>query len=233
MQKLLVGLLIVTIGFGGCSSRKKEEPRKDNKAEVFAGVDIPTADGMNSVFDEGTSELMKADQMVYDDMDQNPDLADAVYTDNITFDDVAVQGAAQAANDDFAWIQEPSSDDLQKVYFDFDKHTLREDQQGVIAHNAEVVKETLAATTQDKKMTLVIEGHTDHAAGSDLYNLALSERRAKTAKDHMISLGVPSDMIKIVGRGSEVPAVVDGKPVDGDRNQQWPNRRDEMRVIYS
>lgn len=229
---MFLGLLVVTIGFAGCASRKKEEPRKPN-TEVY-DVDIPMADDddMSNVFDDGTNEPMKADEVVYDDMaDQNLDLADAVYTDNIIYDDIADLSNNQIAADDFSWIQE-SSDDFKKIYFEFDKHTLKEDQQEAIESNAEKAKEILAIE-QGRKVTLVIEGHSDHAAGSDAYNLALSEKRAKTEKDYLVNQGVPADVIKVVGRGSEVPALVDGRPVEGDRNQQWPNRRDEMRVIYS
>ena len=80
---------------------------------------------------------------------------------------------------------------------------------------------------------LVIDGHACHSAGSRAYNLALSERRAKVLADLMIEAGIPADCVKIVGRGDEMAALVNGKPVDGDREQQWPNRRDEIHVVYS
>lgn len=232
MKKAFLGLLVVTIGFAGCSSRKKEEPRKPS-TEIYADVDIPMSDDdMNSVFDDSTNQLMKTDEIVFDDIaDQNLDLADAVYTDDVIYDDIADLPNNQVAADDFSWIQE-SSDDFKKVYFEFDRYTLKEDQQEAVESNAEKAKEILAIE-QGRRVTLLIEGHSDHAAGSDTYNLALSEKRAKTEKDYLVSQGIPADVIKVIGRGSEVPALVDGRPVEGDRNQQWPNRRDEMRVLYS
>ena len=79
---------------------------------------------------------------------------------------------------------------------------------------------------------MVIEGHSCHSAGSAVYNLALSEKRAKALADRLVAGGVPSQNIKVVGRGQEVPAVVEGKAVTGDRKEQAPNRRDEVRVIH-
>lgn len=49
-----------------------------------------------------------------------------------------------------------------------------------------------------------IQGHTDNT-GSDTYNQSLSERRARTVSNHLISNGVNSTRLSIKGYGEEAP----------------------------
>ena len=53
-------------------------------------------------------------------------------------------------------------------------------------------------------VTLLIEGHCDER-GTVQYNLALGEKRAKQARDYLVSLGVPSTQIEVVSYGKERP----------------------------
>ena len=72
-----------------------------------------------------------------------------------------------------------------------------------------------------------------NSAGSPAYNLAISELRARSLSNYFVQVGVPEDALKIVGRGHEVLAVVDGQKVAGGRKDQWANRRTEIRLIYA
>ena len=59
---------------------------------------------------------------------------------------------------------------------------------------------------KDQNLFLV-EGHTD-AVGSRAYNAALSDRRAQAVKDYLVrEMGVSSDRLKTVGKGSSEPVV--------------------------
>ena len=49
-----------------------------------------------------------------------------------------------------------------------------------------------------------IEGHADER-GTAEYNLALGERRALTARDYLISLGIAADRLRTVSYGKEFP----------------------------
>ena len=53
-------------------------------------------------------------------------------------------------------------------------------------------------------MKLDIEGHTDNIGSND-YNQQLSEKRAQSARDYLISQGVPSNSIVSRGFGKNVP----------------------------
>jgi len=72
------------------------------------------------------------------------------------------------------------------------------------------------ATIFDKyaRYKVLIEGHTDDT-GDEGYNLKLSERRAQSVKDYLISKGVDKDRLKVRGMGESSPFV--------------PNKDDESR----
>ena len=201
-QNLLLVLLLVS--FAGCQ-KKNKATTKAKTSQVATNIDIPTAENSYFDFDEELGEFTLAD---------NGDKAN------------------DAAHDaDFTW-EDADQKRFQMVYFDFDRHSIREDQRTSVAYNAAEVKKTLEdAQKRGLDPIICIDGHADHAAGSATYNLALSEKRAAALRTELIKQGIPQENIKIVGRGKEVPAIVNGKPVTGNRQQQWPNRRDELRVV--
>lgn len=87
------------------------------------------------------------------------------------------------------------------IYFEFDKSELSEDSRQILANNAEWLKE-------DANRKLTIEGHTDEV-GTPEYNLGLGERRAKSAKDYLIALGIEDARVQIITYGEEKPAGAD------------------------
>ena len=80
-----------------------------------------------------------------------------------------------------------------KFLFGFDKFTLRP--------QAISTLDDLAAKLTDSSVQSVrIEGHTDFK-GSDAYNQTLSDRRANTVAQYLISKGVPAGKVSAVGLG--------------------------------
>jgi len=207
-----MSLALLVVLAGGCKKKHKAASKaKDTHTEI----DIPTAhDGIKSFFDEDVQEF-KLDE-------EGKKVADL----NANID---------AQNDEFAFLDNENKGPFKKIYFDFDKYAVRNDQEDSLAHDIQAAKQEieLCQATGKPLPTLVIDGHACHSAGSRAYNLALSEKRAKVLADRMIEAGIPQECLKIVGRGSEMPALVKGKPVEGDREAQWPNRRDELHVIAS
>jgi peptidoglycan-associated lipoprotein len=84
------------------------------------------------------------------------------------------------------------------IYFEFDKSELGAQARAALDENAAWAKE-------DPKRELLIEGHTDET-GTNEYNLALGDRRARAAKDYLVALGVEERRIKIITYGEERPA---------------------------
>lgn len=86
---------------------------------------------------------------------------------------------------------------LQSVNFDYDKANLSADAKEKLKGNVSWLKSR-------SNFSLQIEGHCD-SRGSIEYNLALGERRAKTVKDYMVSLGVSESRLSIISYGEEKP----------------------------
>ncbi|GAB4320432.1 MAG: hypothetical protein Kow0074_10730 [Candidatus Zixiibacteriota bacterium] len=104
---------------------------------------------------------------------------------------------------------------MQTIYFDFDKYNLRDDAKRGLEKNAEILK-------NNPGLRVVIEGHCDER-GTNEYNLALGERRAKAARDYLIRLGIEADRLAIRSYGEERPVAL------GHNEEAWAqNRRAEF-----
>lgn len=85
--------------------------------------------------------------------------------------------------------------------------------------------------TENPQIIIELSSHTD-SKGSDDYNLKLSERRAKSVVDYMISMGVTSNRLVAKGYGETKPISANEKP-DGSDNPKGRalNRRTEFEII--
>ena len=70
---------------------------------------------------------------------------------------------------------------LAMIHFDYDKYFIREDAKPVLERNAAWMKKF-------RTVKILVEGHCDER-GTEEYNLALGEKRAKSAMDYLASLG--------------------------------------------
>jgi len=86
---------------------------------------------------------------------------------------------------------------LKDVYFDFDKSDIRPQDAKTLDANAAWLK------TRGNDLVL-IEGHCDER-GTNEYNLALGERRAKATMNYLVAQGVQASRITIISYGKERP----------------------------
>lgn len=101
------------------------------------------------------------------------------------------------------------------VYFGFDLSTLSPQTRAALTR----VAAALRTTTGDIR----VEGHADER-GTREYNIALGERRAKTAADFLILQGVSASRIETISYGEERPAA------NGTGERVWSqNRRVEIK----
>lgn len=91
--------------------------------------------------------------------------------------------------------------DVQDAYFDYDKNDIRDDARSALTKDADVLKQLFA---DNPGFSVLIEGHCDER-GSAEYNLGLGDRRATSAKEFLVSLGVAADRLKTVSQGKEKP----------------------------
>lgn len=88
----------------------------------------------------------------------------------------------------------------------------------------EKLNQVADALLQNRDATMVVEGHTD-SQGDPKMNQKLSEDRAKSVRDYLVSRGIASDRITSAGFGQDRP-VADNKSAEGRAN----NRRVEIVV---
>lgn len=86
---------------------------------------------------------------------------------------------------------------LEDVYFEFDHYTLTDAARATLARHAEWLKARPAT-----KVT--VEGHCDER-GTTEYNLALGDKRARAARDLLVSLGVGENRLQAISLGKERP----------------------------
>jgi peptidoglycan-associated lipoprotein len=94
---------------------------------------------------------------------------------------------------------------LQDAYFDYDKNDIRSDAQAALTADAAALKQIFA---DFPSANIIVEGHCDER-GSAEYNLGLGDRRASSARDFLVQLGVPADKLKTVSYGKERPKCTD------------------------
>lgn len=86
---------------------------------------------------------------------------------------------------------------LKPIFFDFDIHELREDQRQILDENIAILKDY-------PDLYILVGGHADYHGSID-YNVALSERRAKTVKDYMVKNDIDPRKITIYSYGESYP----------------------------
>ena len=111
-----------------------------------------------------------------------------------------------------------ASENLQKVYFNFDSYALSDEARLALIKDAEEIKRQNLAKVR-------IDGNCDER-GSDEYNLALGEKRAKSALKYLVAMGIPAGRLAFISYGKE-------KPVDqGHSEASWAkNRRDDLVIV--
>ncbi len=100
---------------------------------------------------------------------------------------------------------------LERIFFDFDKSDIRQDAAITLEKNAEMLK-----LYPDAK--IVIEGHCCEIGTSE-YNMALGERRAKSAHDYLVKLGISPDRLSTISYGEERP--LDPKVLERNRRCEF------------
>jgi peptidoglycan-associated lipoprotein len=76
---------------------------------------------------------------------------------------------------------------VQDIHFDFNEASLRPEDHSILETDAQWLK-------AHPDVVVTIEGDADER-GDIVYNVELSEKRAATAKDALVSMGVPADQI--------------------------------------
>jgi peptidoglycan-associated lipoprotein len=101
--------------------------------------------------------------------------------------------------------------DLVDIHFDFDKYAIR-------PRDAEILDANARWLRANANAMVLIEGHCDER-GTEEYNLALGDRRAKAAIDYLVAQGIAPARMVTISYGKE-------RPQCGDHNEAcWAKNR--------
>lgn len=115
-------------------------------------------------------------------------------------------------------IEPPKTYQLNNIFFDVDKATLKKESFKALNVLVEVM-------TLKPNMVIEISGHTDNT-GDSLRNMKLSQERADAVKEYLVKKDIKRDRIKTKGYGDTMP-VADNRTTEGKQK----NRRTEVKII--
>jgi outer membrane protein OmpA-like peptidoglycan-associated protein len=118
-------------------------------------------------------------------------------------------------------VRQDFQENMQDVYFDFDRAALSAEAQATLARAAEWLK-------AHPDVLITISGITDERGNID-YNLALSQRRAQAARDALVQSGIPeSRIVFVTGWGKLYPVCTESEESCWSQNRRshlapWPD----------
>ena len=195
-------MLLLSIGLFLISGCAKDQVKPDE------GISADKGAASASMKDQAAIDKAAADKAAADRAAAEKAAADKAVADRAAADKLAAEQAALEA----------AKSKLKTIYFDYDSYILSQTERDTLYSNAEYI-------LKKYKGKVKLEGHCDER-GSDEYNLALGENRAKTAMNYLITLGVPAERLSVISYGKE-------KPVDsGHTEEAWAkNRRVEFTIV--
>jgi len=112
--------------------------------------------------------------------------------------------------------------DGSKIYFDFDKATIK-------AESKPILDSVVTYMNDNPNIKVKVESHAD-ARGSDSYNMALSKRRAASTVDYLVEKGIDKARLTSEGYGENRP-VNDCTQPTGCTNEQYAKNRRSVFVV--
>lgn len=111
---------------------------------------------------------------------------------------------------------------LENIYYDYDKWDIRPDAEPTLNRLAEVLR-------QNASIRIQLGSHTD-CRGNDAYNQNLSQRRAQSAVNYLISKGIDPTRLSAKGYGESQPSALCACSSCSEAEHQT-NRRTTFKVV--
>lgn len=99
-----------------------------------------------------------------------------------------------------------------EALFDFDKYVLKPE-------GKKSIDDAIAKMAKVDVEMVIATGHTD-SRGTEKYNQRLSERRATTVKEYMVSKGIPAAKITTLGKGELQPVATNKTDAGRAKNRR-------------
>jgi peptidoglycan-associated lipoprotein len=107
-------------------------------------------------------------------------------------------------------------DRIHDAYFDYNKHTLRPDAEAALRSDAQTLADIIK---QYPDFKLTVEGFADER-GSDEYNLALGDARAKQTREYLATLGLPGNQLAVISYGKDKPVCTEHDEACWQKNRR-------------
>src|SRR4030095_14489389 len=101
---------------------------------------------------------------------------------------------------------------LHDVHFDYDSFDLSSEARSTLQMNSDWLR-------NNSQSKVEVEGHCD-SRGTAEYNLALGAKRAKAARDYLVSLGVSPERLSTISYGEELPLCHDSNESCWQQNRR-------------
>lgn len=199
---------------------------KDKQSgRVLANAKVSILDSRNNIIE---SKISGADGMVSYEVDCNKAYTVQVSLEGYQGESFPVASNSRGGRVDVAadlepiqTIVTPEAVVLNDIFFEFDKSN-------VTKEGAFELDKLVQVMTQNPAMVIMVKGHTDNR-GSDAYNLRLSDRRARSAVQYVISKGISKERISGKGFGESELKVSCGETCTEEQHAQ--NRRNEFLIV--
>ncbi|HKK89449.1 MAG TPA: OmpA family protein, partial [Saprospiraceae bacterium] len=136
-----------------------------------------------------------------------------------------VRGAADLYLERIVYLQPIEIDKeiiLEDIYYDFDKWNIREDAKPSLLRLKKIMQD-------NPELAIQLSSHTD-CRGTDAYNLELSQKRAQSARQFLITKGIEPNRITAVGYG-ESRLLTNCKCERCSEDEHQLNRRTTFKVV--
>lgn len=212
MNKKICLFILLSILMPACVRKKAATHKKGPQKTQAYDENLP-----KTTYDEDVGAFVLEDDAGHDIFSEAQDSKTVAVAP-----EVPVGMETSDLDEALAWQELDEDQQLPVIQFDFDSALVRPDQESTLKYIAQQ-----ARTVAEDGATVIIEGHSCLIARSQIYNQALSQKRADVIMARLIALGVPAKSIKAVGRGTScLITQVEGKEA------QAPNRRAEVKFVY-
>ena len=110
---------------------------------------------------------------------------------------LTVNSVSAATADSGPSLRDLFQRNVKDAFFAYDSYKLDDETSQLIASDAKFLQ-------QHPELKFTVEGHCDERGTAD-YNLALGAKRAQTAKDYLMTLGIGADRLSTISYGAEIP----------------------------
>lgn len=185
--------MVSVFKFDNANQKKEDSMRKISVLILIAFTLLFAGCSKKAVVQpEQPSEDLPAQQAVVPQKETVAKTPDYRYQERITEQQLAKIGTDEEAA---GYLEEKGKFD--DIHFAYDQYDISRDAQITL----QAVASWLNKNTSAK---ILIEGHCDDR-GTNEYNLALGDRRAKAARDYLVALGIAAGRVETISYGEEEP----------------------------